>query len=279
MSISVVQNLAASEGTNSTSLQSSAFGSPTTSGNTIVVCVTGVNSTSSTTLSLSDTAGNSYTCALCNGYASGATDILSNPASSNIPSGTAFVSIWYAQNITGGSSFKITATWGASGASSALDISAAEISGIGASVTIDVTQAGNGVASAGNPATGSFSTSNANDIILAAMTGTSSAGASISQPSGFTQIGQGIPIGTGKRDISFGYEIVSSTQSGINPTFTTSTVNSATAIAVAFEAVTLAAAIYSESGVTGGSVQTSGLVGLTPGFIVGHATIGSRNFW
>jgi hypothetical protein len=38
-------------------------------------------------------------------------------------------------------------------------------------------------------------------------------------------------------------------------------------------------AIYSESGVTGGSVQTSGLVGLTPGFIVGHATIGSRNFW
>jgi hypothetical protein len=38
-------------------------------------------------------------------------------------------------------------------------------------------------------------------------------------------------------------------------------------------------AIYSESGVTGGSVQTSGLVGLTPAFIVGHATIGSRNFW
>jgi hypothetical protein len=42
---------------------------------------------------------------------------------------------------------------------------------------------------------------------------------------------------------------------------------------------TTAGAIYSESGVTGGSVQTSGLVGLTPGFIVGHATIGSRNFW
>ena len=37
--------------------------------------------------------------------------------------------------------------------------------------------------------------------------------------------------------------------------------------------------IYSESGVTGGAVQTSGLIGLTPAFVVGTATIGSRNFW
>jgi hypothetical protein len=36
--------------------------------------------------------------------------------------------------------------------------------------------------------------------------------------------------------------------------------------------------IYSESGVTGGAVQTSGLIGLTPAFVVGTATIGSHNF-
>jgi hypothetical protein len=39
------------------------------------------------------------------------------------------------------------------------------------------------------------------------------------------------------------------------------------------------AGIYSEPGVTSGAVQTSGLIGLTPAFIVGQATIGSRNFW
>jgi hypothetical protein len=141
-----------------------------------------------------------------------------------------------AHNITGGSSFKITATWGASGASSAIDISAAEVSGLGSSVTVDVTQAGSGVASAGNPATGLFSTSNANDIIVVAMVGnTSSTSNSISQPSGFTQIGQFTIAALGKYCLSFGYEIVSSTQSGIDPTFTTSNMHLATAIAVAFE--------------------------------------------
>jgi len=39
------------------------------------------------------------------------------------------------------------------------------------------------------------------------------------------------------------------------------------------------AGIYSESCVTGGAVQTTGLIGLTPAFVVGQATIGSRNFW
>jgi hypothetical protein len=43
--------------------------------------------------------------------------------------------------------------------------------------------------------------------------------------------------------------------------------------------VTLSSGIYSESCPTGGAVQTTGLIGLTPAFIVGHATIGSRNFW
>jgi len=204
-------------------------------GNAIVVCVTGSNTTSSTTLSLSDTEGNSYTCALCNGYSSGTTDVLSNPVSNNIPSGTAFVSIWVAANITGGSSFKITATWGASGASSSLDISAAEVSGLGSSATVDVTQAASG-SSTGNPATGSFSTTNANDIILVAMGGTSSStGDSITGPSGFTEIGQFTIASTGKRLLSFYYKIVSSTQSSINPAFTTSSVSLATAIAVAYE--------------------------------------------
>jgi hypothetical protein len=235
MSIAIVQTLAASETSNSTSLQSSAFGSSPTTGNTIAVAVTGVNNTSTTTLSLTDTEGNSYVCALCNGYSNGATDVISNPASNNISSGTSFASLWYAENITGGSSFKITATWGASGASSAIDISAAEISGLGSSVTTDVTQAGNGASS--DPATGSFSTSNANDVILLAMTGITSSlsGATITLPSGFTVIGQGVPGGMGKHCISFCYQIVSSTQSGIDPAFTTTNITVCTAIAVAFE--------------------------------------------
>jgi hypothetical protein len=37
--------------------------------------------------------------------------------------------------------------------------------------------------------------------------------------------------------------------------------------------------IYSDSGVTSGAVQTTGLIGLTPAFVIGQATIGSRNFW
>ncbi len=235
MSISVVQLLAASSTTNSTSIQSSAFGSSPTTGNTILVCVTGQNNTSTTTLSLSDTAGNSYTCLYANGYVNGSTNVLANPASNNITSGTAFVSIWAAANITGGSSFKITATWGASGSSSSLDISAAEVSGIGTSVTVDVTQPGNG-SSTGNPSTGSFSTSNANDIILVAMEGVSSStGDSITIPSGYTQIGQFTVASVGKRLLSFCYKIVSSTQSSINPAFATSNVSSATAIAVAVE--------------------------------------------
>jgi hypothetical protein len=72
-------------------------------------CLTGSFS-SAGTVSLSDTEGNTYTCVSANGYSSGATDVLSNPAANNLPASTPFVSIWIAQNITGSSSLKITAT-------------------------------------------------------------------------------------------------------------------------------------------------------------------------
>ncbi len=236
MSITAVQLLAASATTNSTSLQSGAFGSATTNGNAIVVCVTGVNNTSTTTLSVTDTAGNSYSCIYCNAYSNGIADVLPDPSSNNIASGTSFVSLWLAQNITGGSSFKVTATWGASGASSALDISAIEISGLGTTVTTDVSQAGIGVATGGNPATGTFSTANANDIILVAAVGvTASTSNSFALPAGFTQIGKSTVASLGKTCLDFGYEIVSSTQSSIDPTFTTVNIHNATAIAVALE--------------------------------------------
>jgi hypothetical protein len=258
LDISVVQLLAASETTNAFSLQTPAFASSPTTGNTIFVCVTGEMGTSPGTLSLSDTEGNSYTCDLCNCYSSGATDVISNPASNNLPASTGFVSIWHAANITGGSSFKITATAGGSGAF-AIDIAAAEVSGLGSSATVDVTKAGNGVASAGSPPAGSFSTTNANDIILVAMVGLGSAtGASITMPTGFTQIGEFAL--SAKTCLGFGYEIVSSTQSSINPTFTTTHMNSATAIAVVFEAASAAPpmAVLIPSHMSGNTVQNRG---------------------
>ncbi len=101
-------------------------------------------------------------------------------------------------------------------ASSSLDISAAEVSGLGSSATVDVTQAGSG-SSTGNPATGSFSTTNANDIILVAMGGTSSStGDSITGPSGFTEIGQFTIASTGKRLLSFCFIHAEQHQSGFH---------------------------------------------------------------
>jgi hypothetical protein len=64
---------------------------------------------------------------------------------------------------------------------------------------------------------------------------TASTSGSISGPSGFTQIGQYLLPVTGKYILSFYYEIVSSTQSSINPQFTTAHIDDTTVIAVAFK--------------------------------------------
>jgi len=91
MAISIVQTLTPASVNNGASVQSSAFASSPTSGNTIIVVV-GVYFENVT---LSDTAGNTYTADKTS------TSVIDTPRK---------VTIFRSSNITGGSTFKITAT-------------------------------------------------------------------------------------------------------------------------------------------------------------------------
>jgi hypothetical protein len=81
-------------GGNDSFVQTSAFSSSTTTGNTII-CITDVNQLSNAITSVTDTQSNAYTQA-------------TSVQDSNQTQG---LELWYASNITGGSNFQVTATW------------------------------------------------------------------------------------------------------------------------------------------------------------------------
>jgi hypothetical protein len=84
-------------GGNDIFVQTSAFSSSTTTGDTII-CTTTVNQLSNAISSVTDTQSNTYTKA-------------TSVQDSNQTQG---LELWYVSNITGGSSFKVTATWASS---------------------------------------------------------------------------------------------------------------------------------------------------------------------
>lgn len=197
MTISVVQSLSPVAGNNVPSLQSGAFGSPITSGNTIFVFIGWYNSTPT----VSDTSGNTY---VQDDTISGNADSLRK----------AFV--FRCSNCTGGSNFKITVT-PASG-SSYIAFTACEVSELTNSSPEDVSST-NSSDMGTAITTGAFTTTNANNIIFAfsAVINTTLR-TYTATPTGFTLIGK--QDGTTTIDIDARYQIVSLIQSGINPSWT-----------------------------------------------------------
>lgn len=107
--------------------QAATLAQPVTSGNTVIVAVSNYQSANANTASVTDNKGNTYT------------KIVTNPTA---VSGNNQISLWYATNVAGGSSFTVTAT---SSATSYLSIAAHEYAGLLTSTTLDSTSNQNGV--------------------------------------------------------------------------------------------------------------------------------------
>ena len=230
----IVQLTSQAGTTSGNSLQTSAFGSSVTSGNAVIVTLIGAMGSTAATISISDTESNTYTCDLFDCYNSG-DDVIANPGTTNVPANKDFVGIWRAANVTGGSSFKATATIGGSN-TAAMYLAASEFMNLGSSVTID-TSAHGAAGSGANPTTGSFSTTNAHDLIITGCAGSGATGSTLSTPwtSGWTSLCSHVSGGLGLQgDVD--YRVVTSTQSGLDPTWTSSKITSSVAIAVAYEA-------------------------------------------
>ena len=130
-----VQDTTGSTSSSGSSLTTTAFASSTTSGNTIIVSI----ATYSTTVSsVTDSKSNTYTLITSSNY-----------------NGSAYVYMYYAYNITGGSSHTVTANLASTG--SDVTIIAREVSGLGiASSPLDKSHSASG--SSTSPASGSTAT-------------------------------------------------------------------------------------------------------------------------
>ena len=203
MAIAHVQDLAVQATGSAGSLQSSAFGTNPTTGNTILVFVVLWKGSAVSVSSVTDTAGNTY----------------AKDKSQAMSLNRGSVEVWRSSNITGGGTFKITVNTGTTGVG--IVFAASEFSGLANASPLD----GAGSASNGGDnstttwSTGAFATTNANDLLIAHygedLTGTPTG------PSGFTVLASFTSGGTGNEDylVSY-YQIVSSTQTSINPTAT-----------------------------------------------------------
>jgi Fibronectin type III domain len=190
------------------------------------------------TITISDTAGNTYTCDGFDCYNSG-DDVISNPGSSTVPASKDFVGIWRSSNITGGSSFKVTATIGGSNTGN-MTLIAAEFTGLGTSVAFDGSLVHNANAGTANPSTGSFSTTNAHDLIVIGCCGSGTGSNSVSAPSGYTTwSSKSAALGYAGMT---NYAIAHSTQASIDPTWTTTGNSNNVAIAIAYQAASAAPA-------------------------------------
>ncbi len=227
----IVQSTSQASTSSASSLQTSAFGSSVTSGNTIIVTLDGFMGSTNSTVTISDTESNTYVCDLFDCYNSG-DDPISNPGSSTVPANTKFVGIWHASNVTGGSGFKVTAATPSTSTTS-FYLTASEFTNLGTSATIDATS--HAATASGNPSTGSFSTTNAHDLIVLGFSGSAAIGTTPpSPPTGYTTlVSHGSGLGMQGNCC---YEVVNAAQSSINPTWTANHNTNQVAIAVAYEA-------------------------------------------
>jgi hypothetical protein len=234
MSFSFVQQstLATTGSSSAGSLSTSAMSSSVTAGDLIVVCVVGVAGATATTLSISDSESNTYQCVY---FASGNGATTANPSTTNIPASEKFCGIWVAPNVTGGSSLTTTVTLGTS--SYGMSMVAMEFSGP-SSISVDTFTNANG-ATGGAPAAGTFTTTNAGDLILLAFGATAgSSNGTITAPSGYTLSNLNRAATLSAQDGNDGgaaYAIPGSIQTSVNPTWATTHLNGWMAIAVALQ--------------------------------------------
>lgn len=206
-------------GTGGASAQSSAAPGNVTAGNTIYVSA-GIFTGSASISSVKDTLGNTYV-----------------PEFAGTSSGSpSRLEVWRCSNCLGGANVKITVT--ASSSTSGMVFGAIEVAGS------DNTGAQDGSGSSqqsfgSNPAPGSFSTTNANDIILVAYSDNSFSGnhAPIVAPSGYTLIGSYADADT-FTVWGFAYQVVTATQSGIDPAFSETSGGNWICAALAYKAAT-----------------------------------------
>jgi hypothetical protein len=231
----IVQTTASAAASNVTTLSTSSFAAAVTTGNTVIVTLIGLMGTTSETIAISDSEGNTYTCRQfdCNGTSGTSNNPITNPATTNVPDLSDFVGIWESANVTGGSGFTVSATIGGS-KTAGMTLVAAEFMNLGSSATIDTTKNAY-TASGGSYGPGSFSTSNAHDVIVLGFCGLPSSGVTVAAPSGFSSLSSKTGTSPAYAGASC-YQVVNATQSGASPDFTTTHLTDAVAIAVAYEA-------------------------------------------
>jgi Fibronectin type III domain len=235
------------------SLQTPAFSSANVAGNTILVGVQGYISATPTTITVTDTQGNTYACDLLNAYNAGSSDIISNPGTNNVPAGVPFVGTFRASGIAGGSSNKVTVALGGS-VTGYLAIEAAEFSGVSNSSPVDVTS--NNAGASGNPSVGSFTTGYPTDLLFISFGGIGGSSPTVSIPSGFSNIA-GNNASSFDADGNSSYELVSAVQSSIDPTWTVTNFTDWVSVAVAYKADLIVQSTSSASGSGVTSVTTT----------------------
>jgi hypothetical protein len=167
-----VQTLTAQSTSGTTPLVSGAFTTSTTSGNFLVVAIGNDSGLTGTITSITDSKGNTY-------------------AKANDIATSVSLSVWYAANITGGSSHTITVNFNDSNTGN-VSIVAQEFSGIMASGALDKTAAATGTST--SPSSGATATTTqANELVVASLVTagtatTTTAGAGYSNLGGPTTI-------------------------------------------------------------------------------------------
>jgi hypothetical protein len=232
MAIAHVQDLAATASNPTMSLQSStAFGTTPVTGNTILVYVWHYNSFSVSSVT-DNVAGSPNT------YVKDAASIFTGTKPG--------CDVWRCAGITGGAGLKVTANLTGS---SYCTLSASEFSGILTVSPLDGAGATNNGTTA-NPTTGVFSTTNANDLLLVSIASTDFASGTVTEPTGFTRCASEQSTGT-FIDGDTGYQIVSSTQSSINPAWTIAAPHTWASCALAYKAAAGGGTTYTLSAAPG----------------------------
>lgn len=217
MSIAHVQDWAVTATGSVSSATSPASGSPVTGGNTIIVTVWyfGGGRIIST---VTDSAGNSYT------------------QDKSIKNGSLGCDVWSKSNATGGTGVTITVT---PDANAIITFTAAEFSGLVTASPLDGTGSTNTGGGGVAPSTGTFSTTNANDLLIATFASTQ-INSNLALPSGFTRINAESSAGS-FIDGDAAYQIVSATQTNINPTWGATSTGSTATVGLAYKAAAGAA--------------------------------------
>jgi hypothetical protein len=225
MAIAFIDSLAKVSFNSGTSAQSAAFGTNCNIGETIVVCHAMFANNGGVSNAPTDVLGNTY----------------SSLASIDLFSGNCQIYMWASVLTTGGASNKVTAHTSAAAQGDSFGV--ARFSGLDASSTQDGSAVTNNGTNQFTKSIASWTTANANDLLLIAFMGDGSGtDSAFTPPSGFNDIAQEVN-GSSFTHWDFAYEIVSATQSGITPSWgNTGTTENWVSLGVAIKAAAGAAA-------------------------------------